>query len=163
MKTKDWVVNALVAALYLVLTAVLSGLAFGAVQFRISEILNHLAVYNKKYIVGIVAGVVVSNLFLSPMLIYDLFFGVAHSLMALVFMRLVTRPSQSEMLRMMVNTASFALFSFMIAIELKLAFEAPFFYSWFTVALGEIVVMFIGAPIMKAINKQINFSKQVSE
>lgn len=161
MKTKEWVTNALVAAIYVVLTWAFSFMSFGAVQFRVSEILNHLAVFNRKYIIGIVAGVLLSNLFFSPSVAWDITFGTAHSLLALLAMRYLTRKMTKVMPKMMVNTAMFALFSFIIAIELKLAFDAPFWYSYLTVAIGEVVVMLIGAPIMKFLDRHVNFNKQI--
>lgn len=159
MKLKQWVINAIIAALYVALTAIGAPLAFGGVQFRIAEILNHTAVFHKKYIVGIVAGVFLSNLFFSPMVVYDIVFGVAHSLIALLVMRALTRPSQSQWIRLGVNTLSFGFFSFIIAWELYLAFQAPFWFSYLTVALGELVVMGIGMPLMKYVNDKLNFNK----
>ncbi len=161
MKTKQWIINALVAGIYVVLTATFSFLSFGAVQFRISEILNHLAVFNKKYIIGIVAGVVLSNLFFSPSAALDVFFGTAHSLIALLAMRYLSRKMTTLFPKMLVNTAMFAFFSFIIALELYFAFQAPFWFSFLTVALGEVVVMLVGAPIMAWLDRQVHFDQQM--
>lgn len=48
-RTKTLVVSALIAALYVVLSVVpgVFNLASGAIQFRISEGLNHLVVFSK--------------------------------------------------------------------------------------------------------------------
>ncbi|WP_028274889.1 QueT transporter family protein [Atopococcus tabaci] len=159
MKLRQWVFNAIIAALYVALTAVSAPLSFGGVQFRIAEILNHTVVFNRKYIVGILAGVFLSNLFFSPIVLYDIVFGVAHSLIALVAMRVVTRKTDNQWIRMGVNTLSFAFFSFIIAWELYLAFEFPFWFTYFTVALGEVVVMSIGMPIMKYLNEKMGFNR----
>ena len=59
--TMALVVNALIAALYIGLCFI--GPASGAIQFRISESLNHLVVLNKKLIWGVVLGVVIFNQF----------------------------------------------------------------------------------------------------
>ncbi len=48
MKIKTLVVNAIVAALYVAVTAAIAPIGFYALQFRISEIFNHLIVFNKK-------------------------------------------------------------------------------------------------------------------
>ena len=60
LKTRGWVLNALVAAIYIVLSIgpASLNLASGAIQFRLSESLNHLVVFDRKYIVGVVTGVV---------------------------------------------------------------------------------------------------------
>src|SRR5699024_488387 len=78
MKTKEWVINVLIAALYVTVTGFIAPLSFGAYQFRIGEMLNHLVVFNKKYIPGIVGGVFLSNLLFSEFGGYDLIFGVGH-------------------------------------------------------------------------------------
>ncbi len=49
------VTNGIIMALYLALTILVSPVASGAIQFRISESLNHLVVFNRKYLWGILA------------------------------------------------------------------------------------------------------------
>ncbi|MED9788392.1 MAG: QueT transporter family protein, partial [Latilactobacillus curvatus] len=53
-RLKTVILNGLVAALYVVLSLFpgMLGFASGAIQFRISEGLNHLVVFNKKYLWG---------------------------------------------------------------------------------------------------------------
>ena len=53
----------LVAALYIVLTLLVAPVAFGPVQFRISEGLNYLGLYNRRYIYAVTAGVFLVNYF----------------------------------------------------------------------------------------------------
>ncbi|MGJ3847732.1 QueT transporter family protein, partial [Levilactobacillus brevis] len=50
------VLAALIAALYVVLTTVLSALSFGPFQIRLSEMFNHLVVFNKRYIAAVTLG-----------------------------------------------------------------------------------------------------------
>ena len=50
------VTNGIIMALYLALTVLVSPVASGAIQFRISESLNHLVVFNRKYLWGIFGG-----------------------------------------------------------------------------------------------------------
>ena len=66
MKARGLAINALIAALYFVVTATVAPFGFTMIQFRLSEAFNHLIVYNKRYFLGIVLGVFLSNLFLSP-------------------------------------------------------------------------------------------------
>ena len=161
MKIRTLVINAVIASLYVVVTSLLAFMSFGAIQFRVAEMLNHLAVFNKKYIIGIVGGVFISNLFFSTMIVYDLVFGVAHSLLSLLVMSGITRKITNVWVKMSVNTICFTLGSALIAWELYLALQLPFWFSYFTVALGELVVMSIGMPIMIYIDKKINFNKQI--
>ena len=60
--TKRMVTNTMVAALYVAMTAIFSFMSFGAIQFRVSEMLNHLVGYHKSYRYGVLAGVFISNL-----------------------------------------------------------------------------------------------------
>lgn len=49
MKIKTLTVNAIVAALYVVVTLVVAPFGFTNIQFRLSEMFNHLIVFDKKY------------------------------------------------------------------------------------------------------------------
>lgn len=161
MNLRTLVVNGVLAALYIAVTMVIQPFGFTNVQFRVSEVFNHLIVFNKKYIYGIILGVFLANLFFSPMVAYDLVFGVGQSVIALLITITSARFIKGIWARMMVNTAVFTITMFLIAIELNLALDLPFLFTWLTVAIGEFVVMFIGAPLMIAINKRVQFEKLV--
>jgi len=158
MKTKDWILNAIIAALYVVVTGILVPISFGAWQFRVGEMLNHLAVFHKKYIVGIVAGVFISNLFFSEFGAYDLLFGVGHSILSLLLMLFFTRNQHNPRTKMIINTLMFAVMSFLVAWELNIVVAAPFWFTYLTVAVGELVVMSLGIPLMEYLDKRLHFS-----
>lgn len=158
MKMKTLTVNGIIAALYFAVAMALPFLAFGAIQFRIAEMFNHLIVFNKRYIFGILAGVFITNLF-SPLGTYDLVFGLAHSAISL-FLVIVLAPKLKTLTQKMVlNSVIFTFTTFIIAYELLLVFELPFFYTWLTVAAGELAVLLIGIPVFIALNKRVKFSK----
>ena len=161
MKVKTLVANAILAALYIAVSAVIQPFGFTNIQFRISEMFNHLIVFNKKYIYGIILGVFLTNLFFSPMVAYDLVFGVGQSLLALLITIVSAKFIKNIWARMAVNTIVFTFTMFLIAWELNLAFKLPFLFTWLTVAIGEFVVLAIGAPIIYAVNKRVNFKKLV--
>ncbi|WP_374725411.1 QueT transporter family protein [Neobacillus drentensis] len=155
------VINGIIAALYIVVSALIQPFGFTQVQFRVSEMFNHLIVFNKKYIYGIILGVFLTNLFFSPMKAYDLIFGVGQSVIALVITIVCARLIKNIWARMMVNTLVFSFTMFLIALELHLAFDLPFMFTWLTTAVGEFVVMAVGMPVMYAINKRVHFEKMV--
>ena len=64
MKTKGLVIGALIAAHYAVLTYVSAafGLAYGAVQFRLGEILTILPLFSPSAIYGLTVGCIISNI-----------------------------------------------------------------------------------------------------
>lgn len=160
--TKQLTVNALVATLYVVITAVFSFMAFGPVQFRLSEILNHLIIWDRKYAFGILGGVFLSNaifMFSSGLGWYDLIFGLGHSALALTVTTLLIRLRRKTQEQLLLNALSFGLCSFMIGIELHLALHLPFWESYFFVALGEVVTMGVGAFLMPILDRKIGFAK----
>lgn len=159
MKTKTLAVNGLVAALYVAVTIAIAPIAFGSIQYRVSELFNHLVVFNKKYIYGIVVGVFLANLFLSTIKLYDLTFGVAHSIICLLITIGISKFVENHLLRMIINTLVFTFNMFIIAYQLHLALGFPFLITWGTTAIGEFVVMAIGIPIMHFLNKRISFGK----
>ncbi|ENQ3108250.1 Uncharacterized membrane protein [Bacillus sp. 491mf] len=161
MKVKTLVANGILAALYIAVTMLIQPFGFTNIQFRISEMFNHLIVFNKKYIYGIVLGVFLANLFFSPMIAYDLVFGVGQSIIALLCTIVSMRFIKGIWGRMIFNTVVFTITMFIIAIELNLAFDLPFLFTWLTCAIGEFVVMVIGGPVMYFINKRVQFEKFV--
>ncbi|WP_428911102.1 QueT transporter family protein [Niallia sp. Krafla_26] len=159
MNIRTLAVNGIVAALYIAVTFVFQPFGFTNVQFRVSELFNHLIVFNKKYFYGIVLGVLLANLFFSPMVAYDLVFGVGHSIISLLITILSMKYIKGIWARMVINTIVFTFMMFIIAFELNLALDFPFLFTWLTTATGELVVLAVGAPIMYVINKRVNFDK----
>lgn len=160
MKTKTIAISGIIAALYVAVSLLVAPFGFTAVQFRVSEMFNHLIVFNKKYFFGIVLGVFVTNMF-SPLGLYDLTFGVAHSIITLSLTILASKYIKGNLGRMIFNTIMFTFTMFIIAFELNLALDLPFFYTWLTVAAGEFVVLAVGIPIILALNKRLNFKSLI--
>ncbi|WP_391117434.1 QueT transporter family protein [Psychrobacillus sp. L3] len=156
MKTKTLATSGIIAALYVAVSLLVAPFGFTAVQFRISEMFNHLVVFNKKFFFGIVLGVFVTNIF-SPMAAYDLIFGVAHSVISLSITIFASKFIKGHIPHMVFNTLIFTVMTFIIAFELQLAFDAPFLYTWLTVAAGEFAVLAVGIPVITALNKRLNF------
>ena len=161
MKARTLVVNALIAALYIAVSALIVPFGFTNVQFRISEVFNHLIVFNKKYFFGIVIGVFLYNLLFSPLGWYDLVFGVAHSAISLGIIVLLSKYMKNTVALLVANTLVFTFNMFIIAFELNLALELPFLFTWLTTAAGEFAVLAIGIPIIFALNKRLNFNKLI--
>ncbi|NLG82381.1 MAG: QueT transporter family protein [Bacilli bacterium] len=161
MKIKNLTVNSIIAALYIAITVLIQPIAFTNIQFRIPEIFNHLIVYNKKYFFGIIVGVFLANLFFSPLLPYDLIFGVLHTIVSLCLTMVISRLTKNIWARMLINTIIFSFMMFIIAIELNIALELPLLESYLYCALGELAVMLFGMPVMYLLNKQLPFSELI--
>jgi len=159
MNVRTLVINGVVAALYIAVSAIIQPFGFTNVQFRVSELFNHLVVFNKKFFFGIILGVFLTNFFFSPMRLYDIVFGVLHSAISLGLIILLATYVKNQLVLLAANTLIFSFNMFIIAFELYLALGLPFFFSWFTAAIGEFVVLAIGIPIMYALNKQVHFNR----
>src|SRR5690625_4748199 len=118
MKVQTLIMNALIAALYFVVTWLVAPFGFTNIQFRISELFNHFIVFNKKFFFGIVGGVFLANLFLSPLKV-DLIFGLTHSIVSLLITMFIGRYITNKITLMWVNTAVFSFNMFIIAYMLK--------------------------------------------
>lgn len=163
MKVKTLVTNGILAALYIVVSMLIQPFGFTQIQFRISEMFNHLVVFNKNYIYGMVLGVFLTNLLFSPIVPYDLVFGVGQTLISLLITIISARFIKGVMTRMFFNTVVFTISMFLITIELHLAYKLPFLFTWLTTAIGEFVVMIVGVPMMYALNKRIHFDKLIEQ
>ncbi|HLR61540.1 MAG TPA: QueT transporter family protein [Lentibacillus sp.] len=158
MNIKTLTVNAIIAAAYVALSLVAAPIAFSNIQFRIPEIFNHLVVFNTKYFYGIVLGVFLTNLF-SPTGVYDLTFGVAHSVLSLGFVMFLAMFIKHQLTLLVINTIVFTFNMFIIAYQLYMAADLPFLLTWLTTAAGEFGIMAVGIPIMYMLNKKLNFNE----
>ncbi|BAQ09682.1 hypothetical membrane spanning protein [Bacillus sp. OxB-1] len=161
MKVKTLATSGIIAALYVAVTFLVAPFGFTNVQFRVSEIFNHLVVFNKKYIYGVVLGVFVANMLFSDLGPIDLVFGVGHSILSLGITILAGRFIASPFKRMIVNTLVFTFTMCIIAFELNLVLGFPFLLTWLFVAVGEFAVMAVGIPLMLALNKRLKLEKLI--
>jgi len=158
LNIKTLTVNAIIAAAYVALSLIAAPIAFSNIQFRIPEIFNHLVVFNTKYFYGIVLGVFLTNLF-SPTGIYDLTFGVAHSVLSLGFVMFLSIFIKHRLTLLIINTVVFTFNMFIIAFQLYMVADLPFLLTWLTTALGEFGIMALGIPIIIMLNKKLNFNE----
>lgn len=150
----------IIAALYVAVTMLVAPFGFTEIQFRVSEMFNHLVAFNPRFAIGIILGVFISNLF-SPLGWYDLVFGVTHSIITISIFILICKFVKNIVARLVINSLLFTFTMFIIAFELNLALELPFLWTWLTVAVGEFVVLAVGAPIMYTLNKRLDFKKLI--
>lgn len=142
--------SAIIAGLYVVFTLLLAPISYGAVQFRLSEVLVLLVLLNPKYGFALVIGCLVSNIS-SPMGMYDVFFGTLATLVSVVIMSRIKKVWIGAMIPVICN-------AFIIAIELGFAYDLfqveAFFYNVLTIGLGEFVVLyFVGLPLVSIIKR----------
>ncbi|MEB2299398.1 QueT transporter family protein [Lysinibacillus xylanilyticus] len=150
--------TALVAALYVAVTVLLSVISFGAVQLRLSEMFNYLALYNKRYVLAVTLGVVLAN-FMSPTWILDVPIGGIATFLVLILCRRVTKNITNDLVKMVITALIFALSMFTVAGQLTILYDLPFWATWFTVGVGELLSMTVGGMTIYLLNKKIDLTK----
>ena len=166
LTARDMVQIALVAAIYIALTIIppFNVISFGAYQFRLSEMMNFMAFYNRKYIIGVTIGCMIANLF-SPLWI-DVFVGGGSTLVFLTLgVVLFSKVKPGYLLNGWLRK-DFFLFSIFfsismvtIAIELNIVTGAPFLLTWFTTAIGECASLLVGAILIDKISKRVDLTQ----
>ncbi len=142
--------QAIIAAIYVVLVFAFQWISFQDIQFRVAELLLLLVFFDKKSVVGLTLGVVIANLF-SPMLAYDMTFGVAATLLTLASLVLLRKwPFIALVFPAIFN-------GLLVGYSLYLAFDLPFIASAISVAIGEFTVTYLVGLPLYYILKKINF------
>lgn len=157
MKTNDLVKNSFVAAIYVVLTVVIvPHLSFGAIQYRISEVLLILVLFNRKYWLGLIVGTFISNLF-SPLGVIDWVVGTGASAISIYLMLLFKKNLfLSLMMPVIVN-------GLLVGLELNFVFDLPIVLTALQVGFGELVVVVIlGGLLYKALEHHEGFNKLIN-
>lgn len=160
MNIRTLVVNGIIAALYVAVSLLVSPVAFGAIQFRISEMFNHLVIFDKRYFFGITIGVFASNLF-SMAGGLDLLFGTAHTAISLGIIIFLKKYIKNTLILLFLNTLIFSFNMFIIAYMLNIALELPFLLTWLTTGVSEVIILLIGIPIIFALQKRLRFDKLI--
>ena len=166
LTARDMVQIAIVAAIYIALTIIppFNVISFGAYQFRISEMMNFMAFYNRKYIIGVTIGCMISNFFSFGLL--DVFVGGGSTLVFLTLgVVLFSKVKPGYLLNGWLRK-DFFLFSIFfsismvtIAIELNIVTGAPFLLTWFTTAIGECASLLVGAILIDKISKRVDLTQ----
>jgi uncharacterized membrane protein len=148
----------IVAALYAVLTVALSFMSYGAIQIRLSEAFNNLVVFNKRYIWAVTLGCALANIW-SSLGAVDVVFGTLGTLVMTVISRYLSQKVKSVPLKLAITVVVCTLMMWSVALELHLISNAPFWWTYFTVALGEFISMTIGAIIVWMVSQKMDLTK----
>ena len=147
--TKNIAITGITAALYVVMTLAIAPLAYGAVQFRFSELMVLFVYINPAFAPGLVLGCAIANCF-SPLGIVDVIFGTMGTLCTVIAI--------SKTKNLFVATLWPTVFCIFVSIELYFISGLPFLATTATVMLGEFaVVTCIGYPLFKYILKNTKF------
>lgn len=156
MKVKIIVKISIIAALYVVLSAPFGQLAFGPIQFRLSEVLILLCFFRRDYVYSIIIGCFLANIFnpIPGMMFADMIFGTMHSAISAFII--------SRMKNIYLASLIPTLFMFIIALELYFIIDLPFWISTLTLMASEfVVVSLIGLPIFKVISHNLGLMEMI--
>ena len=147
---KDIFDIAIVASIYVVLTIVIQPLAYGELQFRLSEVLMLMVFFNKKYSTSMIIGCLIANLW-SPYLMWDMMFGTLATAIACLFI--------VKSKHLIVASIWPAVFNgLIVGAEIAILSNLNYGLCVLSVAMGEVVVVTIVGTILFSIlskNKEI--------
>lgn len=146
--TKRLTRTAIIAAIYAVVTLAIAPFAYGNVQFRISEILVLLAVFDPLYIGGLTLGCLIANI-LGPNGPMDVLFGTLATFISVYAIYLTGKFINNYKVKLLIASIWPTLFNgLIIGWMLNKLYGLPLILSMVEVALGELVVItFIGVPL----------------
>ena len=150
--------NALICALYVVLTLISGPLAFngGALQIRISEFLNLLVFFNPIYIVGVTLGCLLSNI-ISMYGWPDLIIGTSATLISGLAIILVSKTIKSlfisALMPIVFNASIVPIVIYLYDVSVPL--NSFYWTSFMWVGLGEFIVcLCFGYPLFLTLAKK---------
>lgn len=154
--TKSISKMAMVTALYVVLTIVISPLSYGFIQVRLSEIFNYLGLFHKRYILAITLGVAIANLN-SPLGIIDVIVGSVSTFIVLNLVSFVAGKFAKPWQKLLCVPIIFSLSMFTIAAQISILgagdFWSVFFTNWLVIGLGELISLLIGLGIIYLLSR----------
>ncbi len=171
INTRNLITAAVVGALYAVLTMVLAPISYGALQFRVSEVLCILPFFIPSTAWGLFVGCIVANL-MSTAGILDVVFGSLATLITCLCIAQCGKMGNTLKARLIACFMPVVWNGLIVGATLTIAlaglnplthFGAFLIYAG-QVALGELGVMYlIGLPLMTYLPKQRFFSEFVGK
>ena len=146
--TKRLTRTEIIAAIYAVITVAIAPLSYMGVQFRISEILVLLAVFDPLYIGGLTLGCLIANL-LGPNGPMDVLFGALATFISVYAIYLTGKIIQNYKAKLFIASIWPTIFNgLIVGWMLNKLYGLPLILSMGQVALGELVIITcIGVPL----------------
>ena len=171
INTRNLITAAVVGALYAVLTLVLAPISYGALQFRVSEVLCILPFFMPSTAWGLFVGCIVANL-MSTAGVLDVVFGSLATLITCLCIARCGKMGNTLKARLLACFMPVIWNGLIVGATLTIALAGlnplthfgAFLVFTGEVALGELGVMYIiGLPLMTYLPKQRFFSEFVDK
>ena len=147
LTTNRIVKTAIVASIYAALTVGLNPISYGAVQFRLSEVLVLLAFVNADYIVGLTIGCLIANL-LGPYGLADIICGTFATFVSAYLIYVTPKFIKSKYAIWVASLWPVLINALIIGLMLNVFFKYPLILSMLQ------VVTIIGVPLFKIISSK---------
>lgn len=146
--TKRIVTTAVIAAIYAVVTIAISPLSYGEIQFRVSEVLVLLALFDPLYIGGLTLGCFVANI-LGPNGPMDVLLGTLATFISVIFIYYTGKVIKHYKVQLIIASLWPTIFNgVIIGWMLNMLYGLPLVLTILQVAIGEFVVItIIGVPL----------------
>ncbi|NLZ37851.1 MAG: QueT transporter family protein [Clostridiales bacterium] len=153
----------LIAALYAAITLIFAPISFGAVQFRISEVMTVLPFFFPEAIPGLFIGCIISNLLSSNIVVLDVIFGSLATLLAAICTYKIKVKWLAPLPPIIFNAIIIGVVITVSSVG-ENGFAAAFIANMLSVGAGELVVAYgLGIPLMIAVERIGNFRKKAIE
>jgi len=148
--------NAVVAAIYFLLSFITQPFTFSNIQIRIAEMLVLLCFFRKDFAIGVTIGCLLTNtLSISMLGFWDMLFGTLATLLSCVLVSFMKRLFIASLIPVVIN-------GFVVGAEMYFLADLPFFLTVATVAIGELLaVSVVGYTIMMALGKKHFFQQTI--
>ncbi|KRL03589.1 QueT transporter family protein [Liquorilactobacillus capillatus] len=154
-------INAILAAIYILLTMMFASFSFGAIQIRIATALYQLVAYNKKYFWGMVLGVTIANILFSPLGLLDVLVGWGVTGLGLALAILINRRIKNLNLRALVIGLCVSFGMVFVALELHYVAKVPFLITYGYLIAGQAAAQIIGYILFRIMNTKIKIQHLV--
>lgn len=156
--------TAIIAALYAVVTIVLAPISYGAVQFRLSEIMVLLAFFDPFYIGGLTLGCFIANI-LGPNGVADVIFGTLATFISVYAISFTGKLIKNNKISLIIASLWPTIFNgLIIGWMLNYLYQLPLILSIGEVAIGELVVVtIVGVPVIRLIQNKYENLLSVKE
>ncbi|WP_028510850.1 QueT transporter family protein [Ruminococcus sp. NK3A76] len=154
----------LIAAMYAVMTIAIAPIAYGSVQFRVSEALMLLCFYNRDHIASLSIGCFIANMF-STIGIIDTIVGTSATVAAGICIYLFRKEGSST--RLLLCSLFPVIFNALfVGAEITILSKEPisFFMTAASIALGELIcVTVIGTTLFKILERNKAIMTAITE
>lgn len=169
-KIQTLVLNAVIAAIYIVLTLVFAPFSYSTkllfIELRISEILLLLTFYNKKYGPGIIIGCFLANLLGSELGIIDWVFGTLQTSLSVLVFYLVNKLPFKKIYNVVIGSIINSIHCGLIIGAVltyvycdTINYMTYFLLQFIGVFIGELIILIIGICIFELLLKNKELRK----